>query len=112
MDKQQIEKQKTILQKQREILLKAKQEEEEEAAQTVNEAQIPKTETVGQLSTSFDRETRNFVTDSPVSLLEQVKEKKRMYMNKIIELDRIENELSTSQLEERLTAIKNHYYYI
>lgn len=106
MDKQQIEKQKTIMQKQREILLKAKQEEV--AQETKNP--IPQTENsagiANQLSTSFDRETRN------ISLLEQVKEKKRMYMNKIIELDRIENELSTSQLEERLTAIKNHYYYI
>lgn len=47
-----------------------------------------------------------------ISLLEQVKAKKRMYFSKIAELDAIENELIDSRIEERLESIKVHYTYI
>lgn len=46
------------------------------------------------------------------SLLQQVKEKKRMYMAKVRELDEMENELTDSRIEARLEAIKIHYQYI
>lgn len=88
------EDQKANLAKQAE-LLKQKQAEIRLSQQTENAAQ-----TVG-----YDR-------DEPISLLEQIQAKKRMYMDKVVELNRMENELLDSRVEERLNAIRQHYIYI